>query len=175
MNSDGEALFRALCELPRDDTPRLVFADWLQENGHPERAELIRLQCEQSNLCPDYPTTAAARTRASELLKRYRNEWDRELPDLAGVEWGGFYVRGFIDKVRIIRADNVTGTLAAVFAAAPLLHLNVTRLEQGQLREVLEFPLLPRLQRLSLPGIYGREEARLLREAQARLPGTEIS
>lgn len=28
-----------------DDTPRLVFADWLQENGDEPRAQFIRLQC----------------------------------------------------------------------------------------------------------------------------------
>jgi uncharacterized protein (TIGR02996 family) len=174
MNSDGEALFRAMCELPADDTPRLVYADWLEENGRPERAEFIRLQCEKWNLCPAYPTPGEARTRASELLRRHRNEWDAELPDLAGVEWGEMYVRGFIDKVRVIRSDDIAATFAAVFAVAPLLHLSVTRLEPGQMRAVLEYPLLSRLQKLSIPGIYGREEARLLRDAQARFPNTEI-
>jgi uncharacterized protein (TIGR02996 family) len=29
-----------------DDTPRLVYADWLQEHGRESRAEFIRLQCE---------------------------------------------------------------------------------------------------------------------------------
>src|SRR5262245_3568916 len=33
MTSDGEALFRAICEQPWEDTPRLAYADWLQENG----------------------------------------------------------------------------------------------------------------------------------------------
>lgn len=31
---------------PDDDTPRLILADWLDEYGEPERAELIRVQCE---------------------------------------------------------------------------------------------------------------------------------
>ena len=30
---------------PEDDAPRLIFADWLEDHGQPERAELIRLQC----------------------------------------------------------------------------------------------------------------------------------
>jgi uncharacterized protein (TIGR02996 family) len=29
---------------PDDDTPRLVFADWLDENKQPDRAALIRTQ-----------------------------------------------------------------------------------------------------------------------------------
>ncbi len=32
-NPDGAALLRAVCESPFDDTPRLVYADWLEENG----------------------------------------------------------------------------------------------------------------------------------------------
>jgi len=32
-------------ERPEDDTPRLVLADYLEDNGDPDRAEFIRLQC----------------------------------------------------------------------------------------------------------------------------------
>jgi uncharacterized protein (TIGR02996 family) len=45
--SDEETFLRAVCADPDDDTPRLVFADWLQEHGgaaDAEWAELIRLQ-----------------------------------------------------------------------------------------------------------------------------------
>ena len=35
-----------ICDNPADDTVRLVFADWLEEHGEPERAEFIRVQCE---------------------------------------------------------------------------------------------------------------------------------
>jgi len=56
-----------------DDTPRLVFADWLQENGDEPRAELIRLQC------------AAARgeggaKRAEALLAQHGARWLLGLP-----------------------------------------------------------------------------------------------
>jgi uncharacterized protein (TIGR02996 family) len=40
--SDGESLYRAILAAPGDDAPRLVFADWLEERGNLERAELIR-------------------------------------------------------------------------------------------------------------------------------------
>ena len=33
------AFVQAICTEPADDTPRLVYADWLQENDQPERAE----------------------------------------------------------------------------------------------------------------------------------------
>ena len=45
-NDTSLALLRAVCESPDDDTPRLVLADWLEENGEPERAEFIRIGVE---------------------------------------------------------------------------------------------------------------------------------
>lgn len=62
--SDRQALLAAICADPDDDTPRLVFADWLQDQGEVERAEFIRVQCEFTRLdqvaqtCPfirEYP------------------------------------------------------------------------------------------------------------------------
>lgn len=46
--SDGDALLAAILANPEEDVARLVYADWLDENGQPERAEFIRVQCELS-------------------------------------------------------------------------------------------------------------------------------
>lgn len=43
--AEGRALLAAVVATPDDDTPRLVAADWLAENGDEDRAQLIRLQC----------------------------------------------------------------------------------------------------------------------------------
>ncbi len=40
-----EAFLQAIIAAPEDDTPRMVFADWLDEHGDPARAEFIRQQC----------------------------------------------------------------------------------------------------------------------------------
>ena len=42
--TDRDAFIQAICASPGDDLPRLVYADWLEENGQAERAEFIRLQ-----------------------------------------------------------------------------------------------------------------------------------
>jgi uncharacterized protein (TIGR02996 family) len=173
MTSDGDALFRAVCESPADDTPRLVYADWLDEHGQPERAEFIRLQCERW-ASGAYPTVADARTRASNLLRAFGDRWYNELPELPGVEWGDLFVRGFIDTVRTYRLGDVPGTLERVFAAAPLRHFIVTEMHPGQFRELLDSPLLERLASLSLPGTIGAEEE-LVTAARARFRGTRIS
>src|SRR5262245_4046089 len=44
--SEREAFIEAIAAHPDEDTPRLVFADWLQENGEADRAEFIRFQYE---------------------------------------------------------------------------------------------------------------------------------
>lgn len=44
MHADQQAFIRAICENPFDDAPRLVFADWLDENGWPARAKMVREQ-----------------------------------------------------------------------------------------------------------------------------------
>ncbi len=50
------AFLADIIEHPEDDTPRLIAADWLEENGHPERAEFVRVQvklaCLEREKCP---------------------------------------------------------------------------------------------------------------------------
>lgn len=50
--TDREALLAAVLQSPDDDTPRLMFADWCEENGETERAEFIRVQIEASRCVP---------------------------------------------------------------------------------------------------------------------------
>ncbi|MBA4189077.1 MAG: hypothetical protein C0467_13850 [Planctomycetaceae bacterium] len=73
---DRHALMAAIIANPDEDTPRLVFADWLQEHGdkHEQaRAEFIRLQCELAKL-PEKPVTANHR-RAKALHKKHFKAW----------------------------------------------------------------------------------------------------
>jgi uncharacterized protein (TIGR02996 family) len=65
---DREAFFASIREHPDDDTPRLVFADWLDENGDCAHAELIRVQCEIERLGTGDPQLAMLKTREKELL-----------------------------------------------------------------------------------------------------------
>jgi uncharacterized protein (TIGR02996 family) len=56
-----------------DDTPRLVFADWLQENGDEPRAEFIRLQCAAAR-------GEAGAAAADALLAEHRPRWLLGMP-----------------------------------------------------------------------------------------------
>jgi len=44
------AFLRPIAEGPDDDAARLVFSDWLDDHGHHERAEFIRLQVELARM-----------------------------------------------------------------------------------------------------------------------------
>ncbi|MGH7227507.1 MAG: TIGR02996 domain-containing protein, partial [Gemmataceae bacterium] len=50
--------FEAIREAPHDDAPRLIYADWLEEQGgaaRTARAHFIRIQCRLAELPEDDP------------------------------------------------------------------------------------------------------------------------
>jgi uncharacterized protein (TIGR02996 family) len=89
-----------------DDTPRLVFADWLDEHGQSERAEFIRLQCELEPIREDFSNERAdaLRAREEELIQHFWPRWRAERERLFG-QWAysiGFTMRrGFLDTLAL--------------------------------------------------------------------------
>lgn len=67
-----------IIENPADDTPRLVYADWLEDHGEPERAEFIRLQVELAHLeealASDLSRTATSILERRDELKQRKRE-----------------------------------------------------------------------------------------------------
>src|SRR5205809_1806030 len=64
---------------PDDDTRRLILADWLEEHGEGERAELIRLQCACAHPPYDSPDKIRLKQRQQELLASHEAVWLRPL------------------------------------------------------------------------------------------------
>jgi uncharacterized protein (TIGR02996 family) len=133
--NERDAFLRAICENPDDDTPRLVFADWLQEHGEEERAEFIRVQCEAARLAAEDGRLDGLVRRAAELQKRFGKKWLGELPvpDKEHINWveapdwldGKTFDRGFACLLRV----KTTGTLAkyanVLFTATPVRRLMI--------------------------------------------------
>ncbi len=73
------ALWSAIRANTLDDTPRLVYADWLQENGDEPRAEFIRVQCALEKLGPDRRKHRKQRVALEKyqkaLLKKHKDVW----------------------------------------------------------------------------------------------------
>jgi uncharacterized protein (TIGR02996 family) len=64
---DADALLRTIVRHADDDTPRLVYADWLEENGRGEEAEFLRVQCRLAATEPDDPEYPTLLERDEEL------------------------------------------------------------------------------------------------------------
>src|SRR5580704_4705229 len=48
--TEGDALLTSVLASPNEDLPRLVYADWFEENGQHARAEFIRVQIELAKI-----------------------------------------------------------------------------------------------------------------------------
>src|SRR5262249_10178667 len=103
--SERDGFLRAIAANPADDTVRLAFADWLEEHGDPDRAQLIPVQIPFGNA--DRPSRPPGKLAACEkhLLDAHRAEW---LGPLANVVAEGdhepfepTFRRGFVESASI--------------------------------------------------------------------------
>jgi uncharacterized protein (TIGR02996 family) len=83
---EREALVAAIAANPDDDTPRLAFADWLQEHGEDDRAEFIRLECERARLTEDDPRCHEIITHVKGLFTKHMDSWIAPLCRVLDVE-----------------------------------------------------------------------------------------
>lgn len=93
-----DAFLQAIREAPQDDTPRLVYADWLDENGDADRAEFIRVQCALARLEPADARYVDLHLRQMEMLARHERDWLGDWADRL-VRWD--FHRGLLDAVTI--------------------------------------------------------------------------
>ena len=91
-----DAFLNAIHASPADDLPRLVYADWLEENGDASRAEFIRVQCELATIDAIDPQRPALEDREHELLNEHENRWlGNSRPEMT--EWE--FARGFVQSL----------------------------------------------------------------------------
>jgi uncharacterized protein (TIGR02996 family) len=91
-------LLRTIAREPDDDAPRLVYADWLDDNDRPERAEFIRGQVRLAGMVDDSPQRRELAFRCRQLLDAHEEEWNEQLPGLP-LEW--HWSRGFVEMIDI--------------------------------------------------------------------------
>src|SRR5262245_41051449 len=137
--TDEARFLRTICERPRDDAPRLVFADWLEENGRPQRADFIRLQIDLSRLPRGDRRFDELWWRETEYLKDDAATWRSRLPRRDGLYWGGL-VRGFVNRLDHAGAARFLDEAAELFAAAPVEVLRLREAEAPLLQRLLELP-----------------------------------
>jgi uncharacterized protein (TIGR02996 family) len=110
--SDGSLLLEAIRRRPDDDLVRLVYADWLDENGDPARAEFIRAQIEAERQPAWSAEHKRAAARADELLAAYHPRWTEGYAEVLARDAhervgacpcsgapGLWFSRGFVEEV----------------------------------------------------------------------------
>jgi uncharacterized protein (TIGR02996 family) len=118
-NPQREAFLQAIRENPDDDATHLIYADWLDENDEPARAEFIRAQCEKAHLPRWHRRWRVLAWREKVLLARHEHTWRAELPEIPGVAWGAFE-RGFVHEVTVQLAKTLSDRAEEILQAAPV-------------------------------------------------------
>lgn len=113
----GAALLRNILIDPADDAARLVYADWLTENGEPGRAEYVRWQVgivQGGGNCVSHVGSESPTRRL------YRPWMLAELDALPLTDpWEAEYRRGFIEVLHCTCAEFVAHA-ADLFACQPI-------------------------------------------------------
>jgi uncharacterized protein (TIGR02996 family) len=177
--AEALAFLEAILEDPDDDTPRLIFADWLEEQSDPDlaaRGELVRLQCELASWVPDLDRRTRLQERERLLIEQHQDAWlgglrtycrayrfERGLVQAAlqarrliGVRFAaaaaGLLRSAWVETIRLEGAARHLPALAAAphLAAVRALDLGGSELDDKGLSVLLSSPHLAGLRRLDL-------------------------
>jgi uncharacterized protein (TIGR02996 family) len=152
-----EPFLNAILADRHNDLPRLVYADWLEENGEPTdvaRAHFIRTQIHLETTDPRSELHAEMKALEARILDWYLDEWRHELPEplwysdaLQQVRWR----RGFPDDLGPMDEDEFGRYGRPALDTIPLtsLHLQdrhwrLNFAEVPGLRHVVRLKLGPR-------------------------------
>ena len=106
--TDHAALVRAVCEHPDDDTPRLVFADLLEEEGDHARAHFVRTQVALARVPEWDPLWAKCRQFEPEVFRGWAMTRALPQPLPTGFDWRAHkFRRGFAWLARALSAEDV--------------------------------------------------------------------
>ncbi len=188
--TDEQPFLDAIFDRYADDRPRLVYADFLDDSGEPERAELVRVQLALARLSEDDPRRPELSDRQAELLNTNRAAWTahlaglvvgvdyrRGVPDSATVDAATFLARGpelferlRVRRLRLLDVSAVVPKLAASPQLAGVRELDLCSTDLGNagLALLARSPHLKHLHALDL-GFNGRDDAGV--EARARSSG----
>ncbi len=154
--STEAALLRAIREMPDEDTPRLVYADYLDEEGDAARAEFIRVQVERTRLPERDPRRAALEDREHDLLAEHECAWLGVAADAMDglAEWE--FDRGFVNEVSA-NPYFMLGPGSDLCASHPVRRWRVQGGQMdlvGDLREAGQKSWFGRLEAVDLAGWY---------------------
>jgi uncharacterized protein (TIGR02996 family) len=169
---DQKAFLQAIRDAPEDDAVRLVYSDWLEEQGQDARAEFIRVQCALAR-CPRRSSRRKGlAARVDELWRQFEDQWLREdltacgLWELAVEEYPGEpesaddllcvfgflgweYQRGFLAELRG-SVTTLLSSLPCLDRLPPLETLYLMEVGPKELGKLLRWPGLAHVSTLRL-------------------------
>jgi uncharacterized protein (TIGR02996 family) len=142
-----DAFLRDIRDNPDDDTMRLIYADWLDEQGDP-RGEFIHVQMRLAGALPA-TTSSALRQREQELLRRHAVGWvGGKMSRLR--RW--VFRRGFLDEIEL-RADHFLADFGELLDREPVRCVRL-RWATGSIAAISASPRLRTLRELDLSRCY---------------------
>jgi uncharacterized protein (TIGR02996 family) len=161
--NDEAALFRAILDEPDNEALRLVYADLMEEQGEPARAEFIRVQCQLAQFPLSAPSRSALEAREAALLAAHRRYWNgalhrllrhtplhRQVAARRAPIRGWAYRRGFVEGL-IAEAHAFLTHADLLFQLGPIQHVRL----RGARFHPKELAACPQLSRLLTVGLYG--------------------
>jgi uncharacterized protein (TIGR02996 family) len=155
-----QAFFQAIREAPADDTPRLVYADWLDENGQPERAEFIRLQYRLAAMDEEDSDRLALKDREWELQAIHGDQWRGAMPGWMRKEKHEFR-RGFVSFI-VLTGAQFLRKASAMYRTAPIAELRIRLAGLHRVPAIAASSALGRLRSLAIGGGLQGEQIRTL-------------
>jgi uncharacterized protein (TIGR02996 family) len=144
----ADPFLAAILAEPDDDLPRLIYADWLDERGDPDRAEFIRTQIELARLPVRDPRRRPLAAREAELLDAHGPDW-LDPPEDFLANW--YFVRGFPEVGLSVRAflRHADGLARIPDVTRVHLHAHV-QMHDEDVRALADFPAAIRVDSLYL-------------------------
>jgi uncharacterized protein (TIGR02996 family) len=180
--TDQSSLLAAITAAPDDDAPRLVYADWLDEHGHSDRAEFIRVQVESATLEEEDSASQAVfaflrrhnpnvfrefdwepvdpgvarrvelRARAAALVKRHGRAWKAAEAPRRCGVTWADMDRGFFAAGTLRGIGSLTRSAGDLLQRVPLCRLRAHGLTPAQAHALAESGILARLTALEISG-----------------------
>ena len=130
------ALLGTVIDHPEDDAPRLVYADWCQEDGQEARAEFIRLQVRLAAMSPADHERLEVEARTATLLRKHEAEWCESFPKWA--QSSAIHRRGFVEILNLTGNDFV-GKARSMFRKAPVVAARLRQVDGQRITDLRRF------------------------------------
>lgn len=145
---------------PDDDTIRLVYADWLEEQGRQDRADFIRAQIELST-----PPQPRSKTRRRNLTRMTKNLWEKHGErwhkepgggdEKIFTEWGSssnfhLWERGFFARNYVRTMKEQLAELPELVKKAPIQYLDVADSRRADVARLIKLSILQQMKGITL-------------------------